>query len=104
MEIITRSYLSQIPCLEKRVRMQVAWDMVFAQKDHGHVVQTWFSHRTSVYCEIFIIYRSRARGIRRNITQGQWRRQLDNWGGGRIFISSCSALLTSFEIDCFYGL
>jgi hypothetical protein len=25
-------------------------------------------------------------------------------GGGRIFISSCSALLTSFEIDCFYGL
>lgn len=70
MEIITRSYLSQIPCPEKRVRMQVAWDMrVFAQKDHGHVVQTWFSHRTSVYCEIFIIYRSRARGIRRNITR-----------------------------------
>ena len=38
----------------------------------------------------------------------QWRRQLDNWGGGggggRIFIYSCSALLTSFEIDCFYGL
>ena len=35
----------------------------------------------------------------------QWRRQLDNWGGGgRIFISSFSALLTSFEIDCFYGL
>ena len=25
-------------------------------------------------------------------------------GGGRIFILSCSALLTSFEIDCFYGL
>ena len=34
----------------------------------------------------------------------QWRRQLDNWGGGGIFISSCPALLTSFEIDCFYGL
>ena len=34
----------------------------------------------------------------------QWRRQHDNWGGGRTFISSCSALLTSFEIDCFYGL
>ena len=33
----------------------------------------------------------------------QWRRQLDNWGG-RIFISSCSPLLTYFEIDCFYGL
>jgi hypothetical protein len=25
-------------------------------------------------------------------------------GGRRIFISSYSALLTSFEIDCFYGL
>jgi hypothetical protein len=25
-------------------------------------------------------------------------------GGGRIFIPSCSALLISFEIDCFYGL
>jgi hypothetical protein len=25
-------------------------------------------------------------------------------GRGRIFISSCSALLTSFEIHCFYGL
>ena len=35
----------------------------------------------------------------------QWRRQLENWGGGgRIFISSCPALLTSFEVDCFYGL
>ena len=33
----------------------------------------------------------------------QWRGQLDNWGGrGRIFICSCSALLTSFEIDCLY--
>ena len=30
--------------------------------------------------------------------------QLNNWGGGvRIFIYSCSALLISFEIDCFYG-
>ena len=37
-----------------------------------------------------------------NAPINQWRRQLDNWG--RIFISSCSALLTSFEIDCFYGL
>jgi hypothetical protein len=25
-------------------------------------------------------------------------------GGGDIFIYSCSALLISFEIDCFYGL
>ena len=25
-------------------------------------------------------------------------------GGGLIFIYSCSALLISFEIDCFYGL
>jgi hypothetical protein len=25
-------------------------------------------------------------------------------GGGGIFIYSCSALLISFEIDCFYGL
>jgi hypothetical protein len=32
----------------------------------------------------------------------QWRSQLDNWGGGvSIFIYSCSALLISFEIDCF---
>jgi hypothetical protein len=46
------------------------------------------------------------------VIYSQWRRQLDNWGGGggggggggRIFISSCSALLTSFEIHCFYGL
>ena len=30
--------------------------------------------------------------------QQQWRRQLDNLGGGE---SLCSALLTSFEIDCF---
>jgi hypothetical protein len=35
----------------------------------------------------------------------QWRSQLDKWGGeGDIFIYSCSALLISFEIDCFYGL
>ena len=37
----------------------------------------------------------------------QWRSQLDKWGGGGggdIFIYSCSALLISFEIDCFYGL
>ena len=27
----------------------------------------------------------------------QWCRQLDNWGGGAIFISLCSALLTSFK-------
>ena len=35
--------------------------------------------------------------------KGQWRRKIDNWGGGggAIFIYSCSALLTSFEIDCF---
>ena len=26
------------------------------------------------------------------------------WGGGHIFIHSCSAQLVSFEIDCFYGL
>ncbi len=33
----------------------------------------------------------------------QWRRKIDNWGGGggAIFIYTCSALLTSFEIDCF---
>ena len=34
----------------------------------------------------------------------QVRSQLDNWGGGHIFIYSCSAQLVSFEIDCFYGL
>jgi hypothetical protein len=35
----------------------------------------------------------------------QWRRQLDNWGGGaNIHIFVFWALLTSFEIDCFYGL
>ena len=41
------------------------------------------------------------------VIYSQWRRQLDNWGGGgggRIFISLCSALLTYFEIHCFYGL
>ena len=37
------------------------------------------------------------------VNGGQWRSQLDNWGGD-IFIYSCSALLISFEIDCFYGL
>jgi hypothetical protein len=43
--------------------------------------------------------------IMSGVFHSQWRRQLDNLGGGgRIFISSCSALLTSFEIDCFYGL
>ena len=30
--------------------------------------------------------------------------QLDNWGGGMIFIYSGSAQLISFEINCFYGL
>ena len=34
----------------------------------------------------------------------QTRSQLDNWGGGHIFIYSCSAQLVSFEIDCFHGL
>jgi hypothetical protein len=34
----------------------------------------------------------------------QCRSELDNWGGGLIFIYSCSALLISLEIDCFYGL
>ena len=33
----------------------------------------------------------------------QWRSQNDNWGGG-IFIYSRSALLISFEINCFYGM
>jgi hypothetical protein len=27
-----------------------------------------------------------------------------NWGGGGILIYSCSARLTSFESDCFYGM
>ena len=37
----------------------------------------------------------------------EWRSKLDNWGGGgggrgrAIFIYSCSALLISFEINCF---
>ena len=36
----------------------------------------------------------------------QWRSKLDNWGrgGGPIFMYSCSALVISFEIYCFYGL
>ena len=34
----------------------------------------------------------------------QVRSKLDNWGGGLIFIYSCSAQLISFEIDCFYGV
>ncbi len=33
-----------------------------------------------------------------------WRSQLDKWGGGGIFIYSCSAELISSEIDCFYSL
>jgi hypothetical protein len=36
--------------------------------------------------------------------EGQRRRNIDNWGGGQIFIYSCSAQLISFEIDCFYSL
>ena len=31
-------------------------------------------------------------------------REVDNWGGGAIFIYSCRASLLSFEIDCFYAL
>jgi hypothetical protein len=34
----------------------------------------------------------------------QRRRNIDNWGGGQIFIYSCSAQLISFETDCFYSL
>ena len=34
----------------------------------------------------------------------QGRSQLDDKGGGLIFIYSCSAQLISFEIDCFYGV
>ena len=34
----------------------------------------------------------------------QWCSKLDNWGEGAILIYSCSALLISFEIYCFYGL
>jgi hypothetical protein len=34
----------------------------------------------------------------------QCRSQNDNWGGRHIFIYSCSALLISFEINCFYGM
>jgi hypothetical protein len=42
---------------------------------------------------------------RSNYGSCQWHGQLDNWGGGGdIFIYLCSALLISFEIDCFYGL
>jgi hypothetical protein len=42
--------------------------------------------------------------IRWTCTTGQRRRNIDNWGGGQIFIYSCSAQLISFEIDCFNSL
>ena len=68
-------------------------------------------HYSKIYDRFIILFIKHNHKVSASFTKEkqrykQWRRKIDNWGGGgggggAIFIYSCSALLTSFEIDCF---